>query len=142
MTDSSAVAALKKRRRRSGAAAVKPTPEELAAERPPGAPPMRRRQPFLFDPAEMAVVVEIGGVVPPADFAAYYVVAEHDASESIVPDGCKTPVSRTLWRAGQHVRKDVYYGWLRDHGLPCGEQTEEQAGENAGETTDGEGVTT
>lgn len=37
-----------------------------------------------------------------------YVVAEFDAMESMVPPGCKTPVSRLLWRAGWRVRKDFY----------------------------------
>lgn len=135
MNDSTAVAALKKRRRRTGAAAAKPTPEELVAERAPGTPPMQRRQPFLFDPAEMPVVVEIGGTVPPADFEAYYVVAEHDASQQIVPDGCKTPVSRTLWLSGQHVRRDVYALWCKENGLDDGlsvttSATEEEVGED------------
>lgn len=117
MNDSAAVASLKKRRRRTGAAATKPTPEEMVAEREPGTPPMQRRQPFLFDPAEMPIVVETGGTVPPADFDTYYVVAEHAASQTIVPEGCVTSVSRTLWLAGQHVRRDVYLRWCKDNGL-------------------------
>jgi hypothetical protein len=125
MTDSAAVANLKKRRRRSGAAATKPTPDEMLAEREPGTPPMQRRQPFLFDPAEMPIVVETGGTVPPADFDTYYVVAEHAASQSIVPEGCVTPVSRTLWLAGQHVRRDVYLRWRKDNGLMSEKDTEE-----------------
>lgn len=116
MSENAALKALKTRRRPRGAAA-RPTPEQLAAEREPGTPPMTRRMPFLFDPAEMPVVVESGGHVPPADFDKYYVVAEHPASEQIVPDGCRTPVARTLWHRGQHVRRDVYLGWLRDNGL-------------------------
>lgn len=37
-----------------------------------------------------------------------YVVAEFDAEESMVPPGCKTPVSRLLWQKGWKVRKDFY----------------------------------
>lgn len=116
MSDNAALKALKGRRRPRGAAA-RPTPEQLIEQREPGTPPLKRSMPFLFDPAEMPVVVESGGHVPPADFAQYYVIAEHDAGEQIVPDGCLTPVNRTLWHRGQHVRRDVYLGWLRDNGL-------------------------
>lgn len=128
MTDSTAVAALKKRRRQRGGAAALPTPEEMIAEHEPGTPLMKRRQPFLFDPAEMPVVIEIGGMVPPADFDTYYVVAEHSAAQQIVPDGCKTPISRTLWLAGQHVRRDVYALWLKENKPDT---------TNEGEATDG-----
>ena len=130
MTENAAVTALKKRRRPRGGAPARPSPEEMVAEREPGTPPLQRRQPFLFDPAEMPVVVESNGHVPPADFDRYYVIAEHDASESVVPDGCRTPVARTLWLRGQHVRKDVYAAWLRDSGLDGGTGDAEEAGED------------
>lgn len=127
MTEDSAVAALKGRRRRGGQA--RPTPEEMLDKREPGMPPMQRTMPFLFDPAEMPVVIESGGHVPPADFEKYYVIAEHAAAQQIVPEGCKTSVSRTLWLPGQHVRRDVYLTWLRENGLA---QPESEGGEAGG----------
>lgn len=45
------------------------------------------------------------GITPRAD---NYVLAEFDASESMVPVGAKQPVSRLLWRKGWRVRKDFY----------------------------------
>lgn len=128
MTENAAVTALKKRRRQRGGAASKPTPEELVVEREPGTPPLQRRQPFLFDPAEMPVVVESNGHVPPADFDKYYLRAQVDATEQIVPDGCRTPVARTLWLRGQHVRRDVYATWLRDNNLGGDEEEEREDG--------------
>lgn len=115
MTDNTALTALKARRRKRGSP-PRPTPEQMAAERKPGTPPLARNMPFLFDPAEMPVVVESNGHVPLADFEKFYVIAEHDADEQIIPDGCRTPVSRALWLRGQHVRRDVYATWLRENG--------------------------
>jgi hypothetical protein len=116
MTDNAALTALKRRRRPRGANA-RPSPEQMTAERESGTPPMKRSMPFLFDPAEMPVVVETNGHVPPADFEKYYVVARHGAHEQTTPDGCRTPVTRTLWLPGQHVRRDVYLTWLKDNGI-------------------------
>jgi hypothetical protein len=129
MSENAALKALKTRRRPRGANA-RPTPEELVEQREPGTPPLKRSMPFLFDPAEMPVVVESGGHVPPADFAKYYVIAEHDAAEQFVPDGCRTAVMRTLWLRGQHVRRDVYLGWLRDNNLLPEETVEDSQRED------------
>jgi hypothetical protein len=81
MSDNAALKALKTRRRPRGAN-TRPTPEQMVEQREAGTPPMQRSMPFLFDPAEMPVVVESGGHVPPADFKKYFVIAEYDASRS------------------------------------------------------------
>lgn len=63
------------------------------------------------------LVVEVGsagfaGVVP---HDPDYVVADCDAQESMVPPGCYTPVSRTLWVRGQRVRRDLYEAVMAAH---------------------------
>jgi hypothetical protein len=32
-----------------------------------------------------------------------------------VPDGCVTPVTVQLWLAGQHVRRDAYAAYRKEH---------------------------
>lgn len=44
-----------------------------------------------------------------------YVVADCDASEQMVPPGCKTPVARILWRKGNRVRRDLYEAVMGAH---------------------------
>jgi hypothetical protein len=77
---------------------------------------VQRSMPFLFDPAEMPVVVEAGGYLPRADFDEFYVVAAVDGNRTVVPDGCRTAVSTRMWLAGQHVRRDVYAAYLKELG--------------------------
>jgi hypothetical protein len=72
--------------------------------------------PYLFDPAEMPIVVEGGGFLPPADFDEFYVVAAVDGNRTVTPDGCTTAVSVRMWWAGQHVRRDVYAAYLKELG--------------------------
>lgn len=76
---------------------------------------MGRRSFLLFDPAELPPVVEIGGHVPSAELDDRYIVSEFDASETIVPAGCTTGVSRLLWQRGQHVRRDIYAQYVNTH---------------------------
>lgn len=77
---------------------------------------MSRQTFVLFDPAEMPPVVEIGGHVPDAVLADKYVRSEFDASETMVPPGCVTGVSRSLWQRGQHVRRDIYEDYVKRYG--------------------------
>lgn len=44
-----------------------------------------------------------------------YVRAEFDATEQMIPPRARTPVNRLLFRAGWHVREDVYAEILRQH---------------------------
>ena len=79
-----------------------------ALTRPAGLPvldPLLRRR---------LTVAELGGHVPNAAMTDYQVSA-FDATEQILPWGCKTPITRLLWRAGQHVRRDVYQTYLNEH---------------------------
>lgn len=109
MTD--AVTSLKNRRGRGGGRkTTTPPPPDAAA--PTMGDALTRTNPALFDPAEMPTVIEVGGHVPHADYADYYVRAEIDGVEFVVPDGCRTAVARTLWMRGQHVRRDVYLTYL------------------------------
>jgi len=80
-----------------------------ALSRPAGLPalhPLERRR---------LAVVETGGHVPAANLEADYVVSPFDAQEQIVPWGCTTPIARTLWARGQHVRRDVFATYLAQH---------------------------
>lgn len=80
-----------------------------ALSRPAGLPvlhPLERRR---------LAVVETGGHVPAANLEADYVVSPFDAQEQIVPWGCTTPIARTLWVRGQHVRRDVFATYLAEH---------------------------
>lgn len=73
---------------------------------------MNDRKFVLFDPREKAPVIEVGGHVPEADLGEVYVRSEFDASETLIPTGCTTGVSRVLWQKGQHVRRDVYEDYI------------------------------
>jgi hypothetical protein len=93
------------------------------ANTPPAEPPLAdvpvsigeeaaRRYPVLFDPREPAFQpVEASGFAPPGIVDDRYVIAPCDASEHIYPPGCRTPVTRSLWRAGQHVPRHVFEAW-------------------------------
>ena len=69
---------------------------------------MNDRRFVLFDPREQAPVIEIGGLVPEAELGDVYVRSEFDASETLIPSGCTTGVSRMLWQKGQHVSRADY----------------------------------
>jgi hypothetical protein len=102
-----AIAALKGRRRKSVATPELPeTHQDMPAA-------YTRRNPLLFDPAEMPTVLEMGGPPQFGDHSEFYVIADQAATESVIPDGCTTAVSRTLWTAGQHVRRDIYATYLK-----------------------------
>jgi hypothetical protein len=100
------------RRTRSTTGAPSPTLTPDA----PVSQQIQRALPFLFDPAEMPIVVESGGHLPPADFEEFYVVAAVDGNRTVTPEGCTTPVSSRLWSVGQHVRRDVYAAYLKELG--------------------------
>lgn len=118
--DESGADELKARRKRKPPQQRQSTPlsetaRQEAAEVQANPSPWRRRLPTLFDPREMPVVLEANGAVPPSTLE-HYVVAEFDASESVVPQGCVTPVVRSLWARGAHVRSDVYEAHVRARG--------------------------
>lgn len=73
----------------------------------------------LFDPSTMPVVLESSGFISEATRDQHYVISEFDAGESIVPTGCITPISRTLWRKGNHVRRDAYETYVEKYGNPA-----------------------
>lgn len=70
----------------------------------------------LLDPATMPVVREGSGYVSEAALGKHYVVAEFDATETIYPPGCTTPISRVLWHKGNQVRRDAYALFLERYG--------------------------
>lgn len=97
-------------------AGATPLSQTLAAE--PGEPAsvyeqMNQRKFILFDPRESAPVIEIGGHVPEAELHDNYVRSEFDASETLIPPGCVTGVSRMLWQRDQHVRRDIYAAYVQ-----------------------------
>lgn len=118
--------------RRAHTSAGAPAPSITPAA--PASQLAQRSLPFLFDPAEMPVVVESGGHLPPADFHEFYVVATVNGNRTVVPEGCTTAISSRMWLAGQHVRRDVYAAYLRELGggayeqwlasLPAGQRPE------------------
>jgi hypothetical protein len=99
-----------------GAPAPSATPDQPVGQQ------IQRSMPYLFDPAEMPIVVEASGYLPPADFDEFYVVAAVDGNRNVVPDGCRTPVSVRMWATGQHVRRDVYAAYLKELGGEAYEQ--------------------
>lgn len=114
--------------RRKGTATRKPSALSTPPEGPAVLPPLpeshttmveavQRRTPLLLDPRQrdQLHVVEIGGHVPAARLDTDYVVSPFTASEQLLPTGCKTPISRTLWVKGQHVRRDVFATYLQAH---------------------------
>lgn len=125
--DASDAAALKGRRRAVGtkkrsvlAAATPPPADEplppLPESHPTMAAALSRRAMTLGHPADknQPAVAELGGFVPSSTMRDY-VVAQFDASEQLVPSGCRTPITRSLWAKGQHVRRDVYQTYLDQH---------------------------
>lgn len=56
-----------------------------------------------------------GVLALPQDDADGYVVADCDASESYVPAGCYTPISRILWFKGYRIRADLYKAVMDEH---------------------------
>lgn len=72
----------------------------------------------LFDPAGMPLVVEEGGHVSEAILSDHYVISEFDAGETMIPPGCRTGITRTLWHKGNRVRKDAYAAYLSKYGNP------------------------
>ena len=75
---------------------------------------------MLLDPAAMPVVREGSGYVSEARLGRHYVTAEFDATETIYPPRCTTPISRVLWHKGNQVRRDAYELYLETHGRPDG----------------------
>lgn len=129
------VAALKGRRRGSGKttpASTGPTVEDAMTSFG------TRGNPVLFDPAEMPVVVESGGHVPPANLDEHYIVAEVDGTRWVTPEGCRTPVAQSMWLTGQQVRRDVYLMYLKEIGHPLPEAYRHLEGGIATTTTDGD----
>lgn len=104
--------------KRTGPPAPMPGTTALTQDPPLTAEPvsvfetMNNRRFVLFDPREKAPVIEVGGHVPEADLGDVYVRSEFDASETLIPSGCTTGVSRSLWQKGQHVRRDVYEDYI------------------------------
>lgn len=76
----------------------------------------------LFDPATMPLVLESSGFISEATRNQHYVVSPFDAGESIVPQNCKTAISRTLWRKGNHVRRDAFEAYVEKYGDPTAEE--------------------
>lgn len=118
------LAALKNRRKdatpRRPSALSEPPVEELPSlpdAHPTMVQAVQRRTPLLLDPRqrEQLHVVEIGGHVPSALLEQDYVVSPFDAHEQLTPLGCTTPIMRSLWTAGQHVRRDVFATYLALH---------------------------
>jgi hypothetical protein len=116
----------RRRKRRDEAAAPREAPPSVDA-------PLTRRNPVLFDPSELPAVVEGGGYVPPAKLE-HYSVAQRPATQQVYPDGCVTPVTRILWRKGQHVRTDVLEAYERAHAPQAATagDTKPEAGANQG----------
>lgn len=107
-------AALKTRRATTAAAGEAATPADppLADVSVAIGERAARRFPTLFDPREPAFMpMEASGFAPQGVVDDRYVVATEDASEQIYPPGCRTPVVRSMWRAGQHVPKHVHEAW-------------------------------
>jgi hypothetical protein len=107
-------AALKNRRTAAAASATPATPPDppLADVAVAIGEHAARRFPVLFDPREPAFQpMEASGIAPPGVVDDRYVVATEDASEQIYPPGCRTPVVRSMWRAGQHVPRHVFEAW-------------------------------
>lgn len=128
------------------------TPPPLPDAHPNMASALSRRAPTLMHPMDkrQPPVAESGGYLPSSQLREY-VVAEFDAAEQIVPAGCRTAVTRSLWSQGQHVRRDVYQTYLELHPelvpvpvvtveLPPEDSDDEQA-EDHGEQGSGEPAT-
>lgn len=81
----------------------------------------------LFDPAGMPVVLEEGGHVSEATLGEHYVISEFDAAETMIPAGCTTGISRTLWQKGHRVRRDAYAAYITKYGDPGVPTAPEQA---------------
>lgn len=81
----------------------------LGAEGPPNATGgvFLSGRPLILEPQPTSAVAL------PDD--ADYVIAECDAEESMVPSGCITPISRTLWFKGYRIRRDLYEAVLAAH---------------------------
>lgn len=123
--EASDTASLKSRRRATTKKrSVLSSAAPLGEEQPPPLPDrhenmgaaLTRRSMTLLHPSEkhQPFVAETGGYVPSSRMKDY-VVAEFDASEQLTPPGCRTPITRTLWSVGQHVRRDVYATYLDEH---------------------------
>lgn len=107
-------ASLKNRRATTAtaAAAAKPTDPPLADVAVAIGEEASRRYPALFDPREPVFApMEASGTAPPGVVDDRYVIAPEDASEQLYPNGCRTPVVRSLWRKGQHVPRHVFEAW-------------------------------
>jgi hypothetical protein len=86
-----------------------------------------RHPAVLLDPAAMPVVREGVGFVSEAPLSKHYVTAGFSATESILPPGCTTPISRVLWHKGNQVRRDAYELYLEKYGHPDVTETAEPA---------------
>lgn len=104
------------------AAGGTPLSRDMAGPQPvtPAAPfhgALAARHPgVLLDPAAMPVVREGSGYISEARLGRHYVIAEFDATETIYPPGCTTPISRVLWHKGNQVRRDAYELFLEKSG--------------------------
>lgn len=125
--DANDAATLKGRRRASSTrkrSVLSPATPPVDDEQPPPLPEshptmaaaLSRRAMTLGHPADkrQPAVAETSGYVPPSALRDY-VVAEFDAAEQLTPPGCRTPITRSLWAKGQHVRRDVYQTYLDQH---------------------------
>jgi len=91
-----------------------------------------RHPAVLLDPATMPVVREGTGFVSEALLGKHYVTAEFGATETILPPGCTTPISRVLWHKGNQVRRDAYELYLEKHGHPDRPKGDQGVVEKAG----------
>lgn len=81
----------------------------------------------LFDPSGMPIVLEQGGHVSEATIGEHYVISEFDAGETMIPAGCTTAITRTLWQKGHRVRRDAYAAYIAKYGKPDAPIEPEQA---------------
>lgn len=107
-------AALKAKRADTRAAQAK-------ADATPAAPPAigqgrpARNELILFDPSTPLVVAQATGSlygVEAGEQIEGFTIAPEDAFETFTPEHCTTPVSRTLWTKGQHVRNEDYEAYV------------------------------
>ena len=105
-------AALKTRRAAAANANAAPAEPPLADVPVAIGESAARRYPVLFDPREpVHQPLEASGFATQGIVDDRYVLATEDASEQVYPPGCRTPVVRSLWRAGQHVPRHVFEAW-------------------------------
>lgn len=125
MAENTEAAALKARRQSAKTTAPKtpppaPAPPQVGNDSLSGIPstptapapaPRESNYFMLSDHRPERQVLETGGMYGGDVLGDDFVRAETNAVETIYPTGCKTPVHRTLWLAGQHVPIERYNAW-------------------------------